>query len=796
MLKNHFKAAWRSFLRNRTFSIIMVAGLSIGLTVCMLIFLYTKDELSYDRFHENYTRLYRVVQGIQIGEDAPHKMGITSPHLGPSLEKEIPEITGYTRTTQSPVTVKHKGEAFIENPLFVDSNFFALFSFPLLQGDPRIALNNTHAIVLSEDVAKKYFGTADAIGKTLELKFNNDFEAFAVTAVAKNSPQNSSIRFDLLLPYNYYLQNNKPDDDWIGGNVNTFLLLEPRAAVKAVDQKIQALFDRHTGKQIAEVKAKKNIAINVALNLEPITAIHLGEFGQDNGLGSGGDISWSYILGLIALFILVVACINFINLAIARSLKRSKEIGVRKVIGSTRGQLIIQFLAESLFIAAISFTLALVLTFITLPFFNEMANKQLSLSYLADYKLCVAYILLLFATAFIAGFYPSLVLSSFQPVKALNNRQKLMGKNYFSRGLVVLQFTLAIFLIIATIAIYTQMNYLYHKDLGYDPGNLVKVDMPYGKSDHNTFETFSNELAGSSSVISIAGRNRGNTTAGIRAAGKDITIDYSKVNEQFFPVLDIPIIEGRNFSPAFSSDHTQAAIVNETFVKEAGWTDPVGQTISFRKGEQTLTIIGVIKDYHFRSLKEKITPQVFAMDSARNYGQAWIKINAAEVPATLASLQHTYKKVAPFFPFNYQFASDIVAKRYAEETKWKQIIGVAAVLFILIACMGLLGLVMLSIEQRTREIGIRKILGAAVTGIAVLIAKEFFILIGVAFLVALPAGYYAAHEWLQNFAYRIDLSWWIFALAGAIVILIALLTLGFHTIKTAIANPVKSLRTE
>lgn len=796
MLKYHLKTAWRNLLRNKTFSFIKIAGLSIGLAVCMLILLYIRDETSYDRFHEKQVQLFRIVQDMKIGQDAPRKMGITHSNLGPAFEKEIPEVSGYSRLTMSPVTIRNKTEVFIENPLFVDSTFLSVFSFPLLKGSPTTALDDLHSIILSEDFAKKYFGNIDAIGKTLELKFNGEFETFLVSAVAKNTPQNSTIRFDILLPYSFYLKNNKQDDDWIGGSVNTYLLLNPQANVKIVEQKMQTLFDKRTKGLIEMLKKEKGIAITVALGLEPIAGMHLGSFGQDNGLGAGSSISYSYILGMIAVFILIVACINFINLALAQSLKRSKEIGVKKIAGSSRTQLIGQFLTESLLVSTISFVIAIVLASLFLPLFNEMVNKKLSLSYLSDYTLYIAYFALLLITSFIAGFYPSLVLSSFQPVKVLYTRQKLMGKNHFSRGLIVMQLTLTVFLIIGTIAIYTQMNFLHHKDLGYDTEGLVRVDMPFGKTSHKSFKVYKNELAQNPSVINIAGRNRGSSTTGVKASGKDIVIDLNKIDENFFSALQIPMKEGRNFSPDFPSDATQSAIVNETFVKEAGWKDPLGRTLTFRKDNKMLTVVGVIKDYHFKSLKENLTPQLFTLDTAMNFGQAWVKIKTTDIPGTIAFLQQSFKKVSPFFPFSYQFVSDMTAKNYEKEANWKKVIGVSAILFIFISCIGLLGLVSLSIEQRTKEIGIRKVLGAAVSGIVVLISKDIVKLIGISFLIAVPAGYYAVDKWLQNFAYRIDISWWIFALAGAIVMIIVLITLSFRTIQAAITSPVKNLRTE
>jgi len=796
MLTHYLKIAFRHLRERKLLSLIKIIGLSIGLMVCILIVLYTKDEFSYDRFHEKQSRLYRVVQTMKIGGDAPRNLGVTVPPLAPAIQNEIPEVTEFVRTHQEMVTVKNKNEVFIENTLVSDSNFFSVFSFPLLKGNPATALNNIHSIILSEDFAKKYFGTADAINKIMELKVKDSFEVFQVTAIARNCPQNSTIRFDMLMPYAYYLKNTKQDDDWVGGNVNTFLLVNPNTDTRRTEQKIQTLFDEHTRPQLETLKKDKNVAIKISLALEPLQNIHFGAFGQDNGLDKGSSKTYSYILGIIAIFILVVACINFINLSIAQSLKRSKEIGIRKVTGSTRIQLIRQLLIESFVISSLSFLIAVVLAWLLLPLFNEMTNKKLSLFYLFDYKLYTIYFSLLLGTSLIAGFYPSFILSSFKPVKALSGRQTLMGKNYFTRGLIILQFALAVFLTITTIIIYKQLNFLNHSNLGYDPKNLVKIDMPPGNMNGKPFELFKNDLAGNPVITSIAGRNRGTNTTSIRTPGKDITIDYNKINEDFFPELKITFKQGRNFDPSLSSDASQSAIVNESFLKEAGWQDAIGKTVTFRSNKKQLTIVGVISDYNFKSLKEKVSPQLFTLDTSMNYGQAWVKIGGKDIPATMEQLRQSYKKISPYFPFNYQFVSDSIAKNYEEEAKWKKVIGVSCILFIVIACIGLLGLVALAIEQRIKEIGIRKVLGAAVSQIILIICREFISLIGIAFLIALPVGYYIGYKWLQGYAYRTDINWWIFVLAGLIVLAIALITLSFQAIKAAIANPVKSLRTE
>src|SRR6266540_178293 len=784
MFKNYFKIAWINLLRNKIFSVIKILGLSIGLTVCMLIFLYTKDEISYDQFHENKAQLYRIIQTWQFGKDPAQTIGITNAVVGESFAKEIPEVQQYVRINGVAVTVKKNNDVFTEKPLFVDDNFFSLFTFPLKEGNKRTALKDLHSVVLSNDMAKKYFGTTDVTGKVMQIKLDTAFENFTITAVAENSPQNSTLKVDMLIPYKYYDTYNS-NKGWFGGSLNTFLLLSPEANIKTVEGKMQTLFDKNTKDQLAKAKQEQGVAVKIKLGLQPLTDIHLStQAGPDNGMADGSNPAYSYILTCIAVFILIIACINFINLAVAQSLKRSKEIGIRKVVGSTRKQLIKQFLIESFLVSLIAFTIAIFLTILILPFFNELANKKLSLSYLSDGYLYAGYFLLLLVTSFIAGFYPSLVLSAFQPVKVLCSRQKLMGKNYLTKGLIVLQFALAIFLIIGTIAVNSQLNFLLHADLGYDSKNLVKMDIPINKTSDQLPALFKNELLNKPGIVSVAARNRGRNISGAKIDGKQMEIEYSKIDDKYLPTFKIPFLAGRNFSADYPSDSMHSVIVNESFVKEAGWKikNAVGKTFGFGESHEnrTVTVVGVVKDYHFLSLKKKITPAVFSMEPSFNFGEIWVKINPANVPQTLTMLQRTYKKILPYYPYSYQFIDNINAKNYETETKWKQIISIASGLFIFISCIGLLGLVILSIEQRTKEIGIRKVLGAAVSRIIMLVSKEFIILIAIAFVVAVPVGYYAIYKWLQDFAYRINIGWWMFAVTGVLVIAVALLTMSFQ----------------
>ena len=768
--------------------------------VCMLIFLYTKDEISYDRFHDNKAQLFRIIQTFHIGKDQQQTIGTTNAILGETFQKEVPGIEQCVHINGAPVTVKNNNnDLFTENSLFTDENFFSVFTFPLIEGNKKTALKDLYTVVLSKDMAIKYFGVTEAVGKTIQLKINEEFENFTVTAIMENAPQNSTIKTGMLLPFKNYERYNT-NQDWFGGSMNTFLLLSPQANSKVVERGMQDLFDKKTKAEIAKIKHEKDISISIDLGLQPLTDIHLStQAGPDNGMTGGSNPTYSYILSWIAVFVLVIACINFINLSVGQSLKRSKEIGIRKVVGGTRKQLIKQFLSESFLISLIAFAIAVVLTLSILPFFNELANKKLSFSYLSDNYLYAGFLLLLLITAFIAGFYPALVLSAFRPVKVLYSRQKLMGKNYFTKGLIAFQFCLAIFLIICAIAINSQLNFLSRTGLGYDSNNLVRIVLPVRKSSDKLPALFKNELSAQSDILGIAAQNSGRSTAEVKVDGKPITIEKSRIDDAFLPIFKIPLIAGRNFSDAYPSDSINSVIVNETFVKEAGWTasGAIGKTVNFRSGKYSIaTIIGVIKDYHYLSLKEKIVPELLTMDPSFNYGQLWVKIRPDNIPKTLALLQNTFKKIVPYFPYSYQFMDEINERNYETEAKWRQIIWISSALFIFISCIGLLGLVNLFIEQRTKEIGIRKILGAAASRIILLISKEFIILIAIAFIVAIPMSYYAINKWLLGFAYRTNIGWEMFAFAGILAIVVAWVTMSFQAITAANANPVKSLRSE
>jgi len=796
MFRNYFITAIRNLRRNKIYSGINILGLSFGLACSMLIILYVKDEVSYDRFHEKKNKIFRVT--AQMIDEKGHevfKSGKTGMIHGPSFQQDIPEIDDFVRVSKDEYVMRKGTEIFNQPVMFADDNFFSVFSFPLISGDPKKALVNLNSMVITDVAAKKYFGTTGVIGKTIELEVNQKFEPFIISGVAKEPPQNSTIKFDMLIPMKFQEKIN-PDNHWLNFFISTFVVLNPKTDPSSVVNKITRVYAERAKDQLKEAREKNDFKGSVAWGLQPLLQIHLSkDYDAEDELSDASNPMYSYILSGIAILILVIACINFINLTIARSLKRSKEIGIRKVVGGQRSQLIRQFLGESFIVCFISFAFAVILASAALPVFNELANKQLSISYLADIQLIFVFIGLFIFTGFIAGFYPALVLSGFNPIQTLYNRVKLSGKNYLAKGLVVVQFTLAALLIVSTFFIYAQFHYLTHQELGYNDKNLVVVNLDWDAG-KNLVGLFKTELSKNTSIEMVGTHNRGRQGTVAKVDGKEIQFDYDHIDDQYFSALQIPIIKGRNFSSDIPSDSTHSILVNETFVREAGWKDPIGKTVDLFWRNRKLTVVGVVKDYHFQSLKEKIGSQLFTSEPEGNSSQLNIKISSVNIPKTIQFIESTYKKLAPFYPFNYEFKNDTNSHEYVAEEKWKQIISFASVLTIFISCIGLLGLTMLSAEQRTKEIGIRKVLGASVSNIVQLISGNFLKLVLLANIIALPIAWWAVNQWLQNFAYHIEIYWWLFAIAVLITLLIAFATVGVQAIKAATANPVKSLRTE
>lgn len=800
MFKNYFKIAIRNLTRNKVYAFINVAGLSIGLACAMLILLYVKDEVSFDRFHTNGPRLYRIVtKNMRHGVES--KQSSTGLLQGPRFTQNVTGIRSFVRVVSGNEDFKKGTEVESRELLRVDSNFFSVFNFALIDGDKKTCLLQPHSIVLTKDEAKKQFGTADAVGKILMMREDSTFVPYKVSAVTANCPQNSSIQYKILLPFKETEAEAKNNENWFSYFLNTFVLLDDHANPVTVSNQMQRFYERDATETFNTLNARYGTSADAQMDtyfLQPFGEMHLStELPAQNGLQNGSNPMYAYILSSIALFVLLIACINFVNLTVARSVKRAKEIGIRKVVGSDRRQLVIQFLGESFLLCAVAFTMAILLAQIILPLFNDLANKRLSLTYLLDSTLVTGYLLLFIITGLLAGFYPALVLSGYRPVETLYSRFNLKGKSYLQKSLVVLQFTLASFLIIATFTIYAQFSFLTKTPLGYDDSNIVMVNKD--NMSHTTAAIFKTELLKYPGIEYVAPKNGGTwgTAAKLENDSAINYFAYETVDESYLQTLKIPLVQGRNFSAEFPSDSAHSILVNEAFVKQAGWKSPIGRSVIFNfDNNRVYQVIGVVKDYHFTALNQKITPQLFTMKNTNPYGTFYIKIRPNAITASLQYIQRTFKQFFPLSPYTYTFKSDANLKSYESEAKWKQIILFGALLTIFISCIGLFGLSVLSAEKRTKEIGIRKVLGASVQSIAGILSKDFVKLVLIALVIAVPLAWFAANKWLENYPYRITLSWAMFAFAAGLVITIALCTVSFQAIKAALANPIKSLRTE
>lgn len=795
MFKNYFNIAIRNLTRNKVYSFINIAGLTIGLTCAMLILLYVKDEVSFDRFQSNGPQLYRVVQQSQ---DHGELKWYSSTGLmeGPKFAANVPGITSFVRVQQNHVDIRRGPDVEDHNALFADPNFLSVFNFRVLDGDTGTCLRQPRSIVLTKDEAKRQFGSVAVVGKTMLLRERETFVPYTVTAVTENCPQNSTIQYKILLPIQYTAADLERRENWFASFLNTFVVLDAQADLRKVEREMQRYYVKDASAARRLENAKFGVVGNDEMpvySLQPFFDIHLStSLTAQNGLEHGSNPVYTYILSGIALFVLLIASINFINLTVARSVRRAKEIGVRKVIGSDRRQLMLQFLGESFILCGIAFGMAILLTWLILPLFNELAGKQLELAYLVDVRLVLGYVALFLLTGLLAGFYPALVLSGYSPVDTLYSRFTLKGKGRLQKSLVVLQFTLASLMIIGTLTIYSQFNYLVKADLGYDDQNIVMIRKD--NMSHEQATLFKNELLKYPGIEAVAPKNGGRWRTLARVdVDSSVNFEWETVDESFFQTLKIPLVRGRNFA----GDSADAVLVNESFVKEAGWKDPIGRQVVFNfKNNRTFHVVGVVKDYHYTGMTEKITSQLFTMDNSNPYGVFYIRLRPGMVSSSLQQIQSMFRESFPFSPYTYVFKNDENRQRYESEARWKRIILFGAVLTIFISCIGLFGLSVLSAEKRTKEIGIRKVLGASVQHIATVLSMEFVKLVLIALLIAMPLAWLAAGKWLENYPYRITVGWSLFSLAAGLVVGIAVCTVSFQAVRAALRNPVKSLRSE
>lgn len=815
MIKNYFKIAFRNLWKNKGYSAINIFGLAIGLATCLLITLYVVNELSYDRFNEKADRIYRINSDLRFGGGDLH-MTQTSDMMGPLLKKDYAAVEQYTRiyTSEGEKLIK-KGEEFIDEPrtAYVDSTFFDVFTLPAIAGNTKTALNEPGTVVITESMAKKYFESTDVLGKNIEVKvgLGNETKPYKITAVIKNIPADAHFNFDFL----FCMKNaNYQWGQLTSHNFHTYLLLKPGTDYKAFQKNFDQYLEKYVLPSVQQfvkvnsIDELKKAGNKLEYSLMPLTKIHLySDYSFE--ITPPGSIQYVYIFSAVALFILIIACINFMNLSTARSARRAKEVGIRKVLGTERKTLITQFLVESTLTALLALFIAIVVAYLVLPLFNTIAAKSLHLSDLLGSSILPFVLLLPFIVGLLAGSYPALYLSKFKPIAVL----KGSGANGFKKSqlrnaLVVFQFAASIMLIIGTIIVYSQLRYIQTTQLGFNKDQVLVIDRAYALG--NNIQAFKNDVlampgvssATVSSYLPVSNSSRSDNTF-----SKDPVMDTKNaidmqnwgVDYDYIKTMGMEITKGRNFSKEFGTD-SSAILITETTARMLGYDDPVGKKIyvpSQKPGDNTMLpieIIGVVKDFHFESLRQKLGPLCMRLDNST--GLVSFKITAANAKQLISQAENKWKALAPGMPFSYRFLNDSFNDMYRSEQRAGVIAVIFAILAIVIACLGLFGLATYMAEQRTKEIGIRKVLGASVSNVALMLSKEFLLLVLIAAVMAFPVAWWAMNRWLQDFAYRITISWWIFIAAGVIAAVIALLTISFQTIKAALANPVKNLRTE
>jgi len=783
MFHNYFKIAIRSLLKSKLFSFINIFGLALGMSCSLLIWVWVKDELSYNLFYPDLENIYQVLPASDwkgeknVGEATP----------GPwqeAIGKESPDVKGVTKITWPRDLLVRSGEKSTkELGIYATTDYFKVFQTPFVAGNPQQAINEPTSIAISRKLAEKYFGNTNVLGKSIQL---DNAQTFTVTGVFEDIPQNASIRFDWIV--NFKVQEQDWMKTWGNSSFRTFVRLSDKSDFTHAQQVMQQIIKKNAPPQF--------ISFPILHRLKDVYLY--SEF--ENFKPTGGRITYVRVFSIVAVFILLIACVNFMNLATARSVKRAKEVGVRKVVGAEKKFLIMQFMGESLIVSALAAILAVLLVIILLPSFNTAVEKQIDLTF-SDPHLWLSILGLIFITGFVAGSYPALYLSNLQPIRILKGRLIFTNKGIFLRkGLVVFQFSLSVFLIIGMLVISRQMNYIQTKKLGLDRENVMYISLE-GELPKN-LEAFRQEVINSPHVSAATTTgaiptNIQSNSGDLDWAGRDKDLDNNVnatfVGYDFAKTMNIEMADGRDFSKDFAADTTNY-IINEAAAKMMKMKNPVGQQVSFWMGKGT--IVGVMKDFHLKSFHTAIQPLIFVNYKGINTEYLMVRAKAGKTQEAIAHVRKVAREFNPNYPFDYHFLDEDYEKMYRSEMIVNTLIKYFGILAIVISCLGLLGLAAFTAEQRTKEIGIRKVLGANVGSVVTLLSKDFIKLIIIAIVFATPVAWYAGNKWLKGFAYRIDLSWEIFAIAGAIAVSVAMFTVSFQSIKAALTNPVKSLQSE
>jgi putative ABC transport system permease protein len=806
MFRNYLKVALRNLWKSKGFTAINIIGLASGIGVCLLIVLYVTDELSYDRFNVNADRIYRLDADIYFN-NTQFTASVAPKPLALTLVKECPQVEQMVRINSSnDILIKKGGDWIRDHHLaFADSTFFKVFSIPMVTGDPVTALNEPNSIVIDESAARRYFNSTDVVGKTLELE-NKTF--CKITGVMQDFPRQSHFHLSFIRPIRDSYQGD--NDQWLSNNWHSYILARPDVDRAFLQSRVNATVDKYLGRQLEQMlhtsfQDMNHQGAHFMYHLMPLEDIHLHS-NKSYEMEPNGNINYIYIFSFVAILILVIACVNFMNLSTARSANRAKEVGIRKVAGSTKGHLVTQFLTESVLLSFFSLLLAIGIALLLLPFFNQLAGKELHAASLFSPRFLTLLVILVFLVGCLAGSYPAFYLSSFQPISVLKGKIASGFKGSMLRSILVVgQFVISIGLIISTIVIYNQLNYIRNREVGFDRDQVLIIHNAYLAGD--PVLTFRKELTQLSGVAdaTLSGdlptQGSGYDQEGwFRTSSLDtkgaVVLTNLTVDEHYITTLGMKMVRGRNFSHDFPSDST-AIILNESAVQLLGWKDPISQ-VFYRPGRgmksTAFHVIGVVKDFNFSSMHDKVGPLVINLDD--NRGSLAVRLRSGDIMAQVGQIGSKWKAMANGVPFSYTFMDDDFNRLYLSETQTGQLFISFAVFAIFIACLGLLGLVTYAAEQRMKEIGIRKVLGARVGGIVGLLSKDFALLIGIAALIAFPLAWWFMYSWLKGFAYRTSISWWIFLVAGVSALAIALLTVSIQTVRAAVANPVKSLRSE
>ncbi|GAB3909572.1 ABC transporter permease [Larkinella knui] len=806
MLFNYIKIALRNLWKHKTFALVNVIGMSVAFASCLLLFLAAWSHLTFDNFHANGEQLYMIYQ-----QSGPKEKSATMPApLTPALRQDLlPEIAHITRVVDGGGAVRYRDQEFEKSIRFVDPDFFEMFSFPLRKGHSLTVLNSLSSIVISEKTAQSIFGTADPVGKTLSLRVGESWKPFVVSGVVADAPTNSSLKFDMLARFEAYPEYQQNKDQWDNRFHSVFIQVDRKTSQAAFEKRLRPFVAKYFAGNIRNLKRDGGQPDEngdlTSLRLLPLADLH---FDTEIGGGNGSPVKRSYpiLLLVVAGFIVLIACINFINLSTARSMTRSREVGMRKVLGALKQQLVFQFWGEAFILCLLSLVLGSLLVLGLVSELNNILKTKASLSYLTSPGVLISMGVVFLLITFVAGGYPALFVARLNTIQILKGRVSLGKTGAVRNTLLIVQFAIATFLIACTLIAWQQVTFLRNMPLGFNENQVISIPVGNSVNGRQVLKLFRDKLAQQPRVLSVTGAYKnfgrgldGSTVTsivGFEHKNKVVRSHWQPIDYDYLKTLDIKLLAGRDFSRKYATDTTTSVIINETMAKELGEKNPVGTLLNVNDGEPPLVVIGVVKDYHHESLKKTVQPNTLLMNQEWPIGYVLVKIAPDNVPATMAVLKRAWEDVAPKSEFQGSFLDENTDRQYQSEEQMAKLFITAAGVAIVLSCMGLFAIAIMIMAQRTKEIGVRKVLGASVASIVALLSKDFLKLVLVGIVIASPLAWWLMNQWLQEYAFKIDIEWWVFALAGLLAIVIAFVTVSFHSIKTALMNPVKSLKTE